>query len=210
MPLILVVSVAAMSGGVERAGAACIGPYIAYAPSEVAPGSDIDVVGLAWGDNCYDTGPPPAGEGPLGRPADVDLLVAQGEMEWLVGSATANSDYRFDAVARVPLEVKPGAASLVARRSSGRSAYRSVWHFSITGAAPVQSSTSIAAVGTSDPVAPGGSTDPVEPAESRNGAVVSDESAGGWSTGAKVLLIAVLAVAVLAIPGFMMSRSQRA
>lgn len=201
MPLILVVSVAAMSGGVERAGAACIGPYIAYAPSEVAPGSDIDVVGLAWGDNCYDTGPPPAGEGSLGKPADVDLLVAQGEMEWLVGSATANSDYRFDAVARVPLEVKPGAASLVARRSSGRSAYRSVWHFSITGAAPVQSSTSIAAVGTSDPV---------EPAESRNGAVVSDESAGGWSTGAKVLLIAVLAVAVLAIPGFMMSRSQRA
>lgn len=156
MPLILVVSVAAMSGGVERAGAACIGLYIAYAPSEVALGSDIDVVGLAWGDNCYDTGPPPAGEGPLGRPA--------------------------------------------------------VWHFSITGTAPVQSSTSIAAVGTSDPVAPGGSTDPVEPAESRNGAVVSDESARGWSTGAKVLLIAVLAVAVavLAIPGFMRSPSQRA
>ncbi len=85
--------------------------------------------------NCYDTGPPPDGEGSLGKPADVALLVAQGESEWLVGSASAKADYRLDAVVRVPLDGKPGAASLVARSSSGRSPVRSVLHFSITGAA---------------------------------------------------------------------------
>lgn len=48
------------------ASADCSGPSMSFSPQDVDRGGEVTVTGEAWGDNCYDTGPPPNGEGALG------------------------------------------------------------------------------------------------------------------------------------------------
>lgn len=83
----------------------------------------ITVQGYAFGDNCYDTGPPPAGGGVLGVPVpDIQLFVAQGDGEVLVASGAANADYEFSVDIVVPPRLSPGPARVVARWGTDRSA----------------------------------------------------------------------------------------
>ena len=53
-------------GGVPDAGADCSGPSIRVNPTGGPGGSTVTVTGQFFGNNCYDTGPPPPGEGVLG------------------------------------------------------------------------------------------------------------------------------------------------
>jgi hypothetical protein len=97
----------------------CVAPAITYDGGPVTRGSTIRVVGTAWGDNCYDTGPPPEGEGVLGRPLDdIELFVVQGGTETLVATGAARTDYGFVAEIVVPARLAPGPATISARSAS--------------------------------------------------------------------------------------------
>lgn len=100
------------------ASADCNGPSMTFSPHEVVRGGEVIATGEAWGDNCYDTGPPPDGEGVLGRPmTDIEIVVVQGEREWVVATVDANDDYRFTTPVNVPQDATPGDAQMIARKS---------------------------------------------------------------------------------------------
>lgn len=103
---------------VQAAQASCLGPTLTYPSGEVRPGTTISVRGEWFGDDCYDTGPPPDGQGALGRPLqDVDIVLdhAGGETV-VVGTVSADDDYGFTLDIRVPTDL-PG----------GETAVRAVW-----------------------------------------------------------------------------------
>lgn len=101
------------------ASADCPSPSMTFSPSEVDRGGEVIATGKYWGDNCYDTGPPPEGQGDLGEPLEgIEIVVVQGEREWVVGTvdAEADADYGFVTRIVVPRDAAPGDAQLVARR----------------------------------------------------------------------------------------------
>ena len=57
--VLLLVAASSLWFNPSVAGADCAGPTIDHQGGEVSPGSTVVVEGLWWGDNCYDTGPPP-------------------------------------------------------------------------------------------------------------------------------------------------------
>jgi hypothetical protein len=98
------------------AAADCQGPTVQVTSSSAARGATIDVVGSGFGDNCYDTGPPPPGEGVLGRPLqDLQVLVVQGDTEQVVAAGDAGADYAFEVSVVVPAALEPGEARVVVR-----------------------------------------------------------------------------------------------
>lgn len=104
------------------AGADCSSPSIVFAPTEVGRGQQVQVTGSGWGTACYDTGPPPAGVGPLGAPIPgAEIVLTQGSNEWLLGTAVPGEDYTFSLAVAVPTAAEPGEAELRARavRSTG-------------------------------------------------------------------------------------------
>lgn len=109
--------------GLAAAGPAtadCGGPTIEYDAGPVARGDTVRVTGTGWGDNCYDTGPPPEGEGVLGRPQDGILIVlSQGDAEVIVAEGAADADYAFEVDVPVPMAFIPGEAQLSALRQDG-------------------------------------------------------------------------------------------
>lgn len=123
-PLVVLLLLASASLALlpSPAAADCLGPTIRRIEPAVR-GEVITVRGYAFGDNCYDTGPPPAGEGVLGVPVpDVELFVAQGDGEVLVARGAANADYEFSVDIVVPPRLSPGPARVVARWGTDRSA----------------------------------------------------------------------------------------
>lgn len=103
------------------AAADCSGPTVDWAPHEVARGGTVTVTGSAFGDNCYDTGPPPPGQGFLGVPRqDLQIVVVQGEVEVVVAEGDADAEYAFEVDIVVPPELQPGPANLVVRVPEGR------------------------------------------------------------------------------------------
>ncbi len=99
------------------AAADCLGPTIEIAQRKIAPGEEIKVSGSGWGDNCYDTGPPPGGEGVLGVPINgIEIFVVQGDREWLVAAGSADAHYRFAATVTAPGDLTLGDARLQAAR----------------------------------------------------------------------------------------------
>lgn len=125
--------------GAPPAAADCSGPTVEFEPAEVGRGGEVTVVGLAFGDNCYDTGPPPEGEGTLGVPqSDVQVLVVQGDEEILVAKGDAGDDYRFEVTVVVPGSLTPGPARLVVRLASGTDAFLADDGLTITDAAPIE------------------------------------------------------------------------
>ena len=106
--------------GSSVAGADCAGPSVTYATAPVARGGTVAVAGQGFGDNCYDTGPPPEGEGILGKPQrDLLILFVQDGQELLVAEGAADEEYEFTVDVPVPLALQPGEATLVVRGPSG-------------------------------------------------------------------------------------------
>jgi hypothetical protein len=98
------------------AGASCIGPTVLLDGGEVEPGDTIAIEGIGWGDNCYDTGPPPEGQGALGVPAsDIEIVFLQDDIEILVATGDADAAYEFGATITIPSGLQPGKFDLVAR-----------------------------------------------------------------------------------------------
>jgi len=116
----ILITLAALLVGVivlqQPAAADCAGPTLQYETGEFAPGGLVRVTGSAFGNNCYDTGPPPEGEGVLGVPvSDIEILLVQGDMEWVVAMGNAGNDYSFIVEVQIPLDASPGEARITAR-----------------------------------------------------------------------------------------------
>jgi hypothetical protein len=97
------------------AGADCSGPMIEHTVGAVERGQEITVTGGGFGDNCYDTGPPPAGEGTLGHPlTGIVIAIVQDGVEHRVAVGDADADYRFEVQVVVPAGLAPGEARVEA------------------------------------------------------------------------------------------------
>lgn len=117
--LLLTLPALAVVTSTHAAGADCAGPTITHASGSVDRDGTIHLVGTYWGDNCYDTGPPPEGEGTLGEPATgIKIFLKQGEVEHLVATGNADEDYGFTIDAPVPDDLNPGPVEVVARSAA--------------------------------------------------------------------------------------------
>lgn len=170
------------------AAADCSGPTIEYDVGPVARGDTVHVSGTAWGDNCYDTGPPPGGEGVLGRPQDgILLLLAQGDEEVIVAEGAADADYAFEVDVRVPVTFTPGVATLSALRQDGGFVFDArALPITITDAPPVEGGEAQVVFGPAVVPAPAPRLD-------------GDDDGGGvpWLGVAFIALVAVLGALVL-------------
>lgn len=96
------------------AHAACVGPAIT---AVVDSHGTLVVEGEWFGTDCYDTGPPPEGQGVLGPPAkDITVAVRQEGVEYVVARGDASADYTFHVeveqppmVGRAVVEARYGA-----------------------------------------------------------------------------------------------------
>src|SRR5699024_4130539 len=89
--------------------AACIGPTLQTEAETVDRGGSIHVTGTGWGDDCHDTGDPPAGEGVLGTPvSEIEIWIVQDEEEHLVAIGSADQHYEFTVDLPVPPSLDPG------------------------------------------------------------------------------------------------------
>lgn len=99
------------------ASANCVGPSMSFSPQAVDRGAEVTATGQGWGDNCYDTGPPPEGEGVLGRPvSDIEIVLTKGEREWVLATVDADAEYGFQERVVIPPAATPGEALLNARK----------------------------------------------------------------------------------------------
>jgi hypothetical protein len=122
------------------AAADCSGPTIEIEQREVVRGAQLVVMGYSWGDNCYDTGVPPDGEGVLGVPiGGIDVYVVQGTEEFLVATGAADDEYSFDVSIVIPAELTAGTAVVQARWAANRIAYSENPQIVVTDASPLVS-----------------------------------------------------------------------
>lgn len=94
----------------------CVGPTITVRPTSGPAGTSLTIEGTGFGDNCYDTGPPPPGQGVLGNPltgVEIAFVDAAGTRT-VLAVVDADADYRFAVEATVPAGAVPGPASLQA------------------------------------------------------------------------------------------------
>jgi hypothetical protein len=106
---------------VGEASANCAGPVIEVQPASGAAGDRMTVTGRFWGTNCYDTGPPPAGEGPLGPPdtgIEITFVDAAGSPT-VLGTVDASAEYTIRLATAVPAGAVDGAARIEAVSSTG-------------------------------------------------------------------------------------------
>lgn len=200
-------AVLVVSGG--PAAADCMGPTIEIEQSEVARGDELAISGSGWGDNCYDTGAPPAGEGVLGVPINnIRIFLVQGATEWLVATGSADADYQFDVAVVVPPDLQPGVAEVQARHGDVV-AYSSDPQFVVVAApAPTVADTEVVSFGpasasAADPSSPTLASDPGAPSE-RIAATTSTST----STATAVLIVGG-AAALAAAATVMFARARR-
>lgn len=121
---ILLAGAVAGLGAASPAAADCAGPTVRHEVGTFDRGGTLLVEGLAFGDNCYDTGPPPDGEGVLGKPRrDISVFVVQGAEEHLVAEGAADGEYNFSVDVVVPAALAAGDADVVVRYADGAEAY---------------------------------------------------------------------------------------
>jgi MYXO-CTERM domain-containing protein len=122
------------------AAADCAGPTVQHEVGTFDRGAALTVEGLAFGDNCYDTGPPPPGEGVLGKPrSDITVFVVQGGEEHLVAEGAADAEYLFTVEVLLPAELEPGEADVVVRYAEGAEAYDpDLLPFTVSDAEPAE------------------------------------------------------------------------
>lgn len=119
---LLLLTLTAVMVAPSPASADCIGPGISIGDGDVRRGEFLRIVGEGWGDNCYDTGAPPDGQGTLGKPLrDIEIAFVQNGKETVVARGSADGEYRFEALVAVPSTLRPGPARLVARSGDLRS-----------------------------------------------------------------------------------------
>lgn len=111
-------AVLALVAGARPVAAVCVAPAVVAEGTEVA--GQLVVRGEHFGEDCYDTGPPPEGQGTLGRPRhDIELVITQGAVEHVVARGDADDEYRFEVTVTVPAGLVPGEAALTARWADG-------------------------------------------------------------------------------------------
>ncbi len=99
----------------QHVGAGCAGPTIVHDTGAFAAGDQLDIEGFAFGTNCYDTGPPPEGEGVLGVPVSgIEILLVQGDLVIPVAVGDADGNYEFMVSVTVPSDLEPGEFSILA------------------------------------------------------------------------------------------------
>jgi hypothetical protein len=109
--------------------ASCVAPELSYTGGPVRPGDTVRVVGQYWGDDCFDTGPPPAGQGTLGLPRQgIAVVFEQNGTQTVVARGNADGDYQFQVDVTVPQTAALGEARLAApATASGRFAATGEW-----------------------------------------------------------------------------------
>jgi hypothetical protein len=130
------------------AAADCMAPTITIDDGPLIRGSTLRVVGTAWGDDCHDTGPPPEGEDTLGKPLnEIDVVVVQGDEEYLVAEGAAGARYDFAVNVAVPSDLVPGAEELVARSTAGSVNVNATVPLIIASDAPIDAHNEVAQFG---------------------------------------------------------------
>lgn len=113
-PAALVMLLVVVFTATEAAVADCAGPTFSHTGGDLAHGDAVVVTGHWFGDNCYDTGPPPPGEGSLGRPiTDIEVYLEQEGGLHLVAVGDASDDYAWRVDVPVPPVLDVGEARVV-------------------------------------------------------------------------------------------------
>ncbi len=111
---------AALCAATPPARADCAGPMVEVSEKDLDRANDVTIIGRFWGDNCYDTGAPPAGEGTLGKPIDpIEIVFVQNGTDFPVALGAADEDYEFSVTLPVPWDLEPGPAQMVVRSIGG-------------------------------------------------------------------------------------------
>jgi hypothetical protein len=114
LALVTLSGVVGLSVGAEIAMADCLGPTFTHTGGDLAHGDLLTVTGYGFGDNCYDTGPPPPGEGSLGRPIrDIEVYLAQSGQRHLVAVGNADQDYTWEVQVAIPATLDLGEVDVV-------------------------------------------------------------------------------------------------
>ena len=93
--------------------ASCVAPAFKFKPARVARGGVLTITGQHFGDDCLDTGTLPPGVGPLGQPlTGIVIVIDQADLEFVVATGSADSDYAFKVEVIVPLGLAPGDATV--------------------------------------------------------------------------------------------------
>jgi hypothetical protein len=188
------------------AGADCSSPTIEYPAGPVDRGQAITVTGSAFGDNCYDTGPPPPGQGALGRPRDgIEIVITQAGDEHVVAEGGADADYGFEVDVVVPADLQPGEARLQARVVDPTGTVsvfdRTDQPLLVSDAAPPSAEVEVAIFG---PAAGPSDTEPPDTGKAPAEAAAPREHRGGpdwgpWVVGALVVLGVVAGGSMLVV-----------
>ncbi len=110
--------------GAEFATADCIGPTVGNTGGDLAHGEFITVTGYGFGDNCYDTGPPPPGEGSLGMPlSGIEVYFDQGGQRHLVATGNSGQDYAWEVQVPIPAVLDIGEAQVVVMSNGSEAFY---------------------------------------------------------------------------------------
>jgi hypothetical protein len=97
-------ALAAVVTGAEAAIADCLGPTVSHDGGDLSHGDQLTVSGIGFGDSCFDTGPPPPGQGSLGMPLHgIEVYLAQEDQLHLVATGNADQDYGWE----VPISIPP-------------------------------------------------------------------------------------------------------
>ena len=95
------------------AEASCVAPVLRFKPARVTRGDVLAITGQNFGDDCIDTGTLPPGVGPLGQPlTGLVIVIDQADLEFVVATGSADSDYSFTVEVVVPSGLAPGEATV--------------------------------------------------------------------------------------------------
>lgn len=195
----LLITAPAVALGVAPAGADCMGPTISYEPGDVQRGQLVEVAGTGWGDNCYDTGPPPAGQGVLGHPVDhIEVVVTQGGTDEVVAVGSADVDYEFAVEVPMPEWLEPGDAWISAQGPWGEAYDQTGQPFVVVDGEPLDAPSTPVAFGPDElaPVLP----DEVPPDDAADEARRdSSEASGGFRPSAAAVVAAVMACVAIGV-----------
>lgn len=186
-----------------RASGDCSGPTIEHDVGSIDRDGTVRVVGTVWGDNCYDTGPPPEGESVLGKPVTgIEILLVQLGVEHLVATGDADEDFEFEVEVPVPDELEPGPVTLVARSRLNVNTYDATPGQLVISSEPPTGTSDDAPVRFGDPA-------PEPRLESAPSKATPSEDAARNDDGSDLTTIAAAAGAVLLVAALLAAGARR-